>query len=83
MRQHIGIALDSLTVLSNFIAEVVPSGGYPCDVKGSSKAKNPAAGALGRKCGLKGGMARTKKLSTKKRKEIARKAARARWGSKE
>ena len=41
--------------------------------------KNPAAVALGRLGGLKGGKARAKKLSAKKRKEIARKAARARW----
>lgn len=41
--------------------------------------KNPAAVALGRLGGLKGGKARAKKLSAKKRKEIARKAAKARW----
>ncbi len=42
--------------------------------------KNPAAVALGRLGGLKGGPARKKKLSKKRRSEIARKAARARWG---
>jgi len=42
--------------------------------------KNPAAVALGRLGGLKGGKARAEKLSAKKRKEIARKAARIRWG---
>ena len=41
--------------------------------------KNPAAVALGRLGGLKGGKARAKKLSAKRRKEIARKAAKARW----
>jgi hypothetical protein len=41
--------------------------------------KNPAAVALGRLGGLKGGVARAKKLSPKKRKEIAQKAAKARW----
>lgn len=41
--------------------------------------KNPAAVALGRLGGLKGGKARAAKLSTKKRSEIARKAAKARW----
>ena len=34
---------------------------------------------IGRKGGLKGGKARAEKLSTKKRKEIAKKAAQARW----
>jgi hypothetical protein len=41
--------------------------------------KNPAAVALGRLGGLKGGKARAQKLSDDKRKEIARKAAEARW----
>jgi hypothetical protein len=41
--------------------------------------KNPAAVALGRLGGLKGGKARAEKLSTKKRSEIAKKAADARW----
>lgn len=41
--------------------------------------KNPAAVALGRLGGLKGGKARAEKLSPKKRREIAKKAAKARW----
>ncbi len=43
--------------------------------------KNPAAVALGRLGGLKGGAARAKKLSKKKRSDIAKKAAKARWGA--
>jgi hypothetical protein len=42
--------------------------------------KNPAAVALGRLGGLKGGRARAEKLSSKKRIEIARNAAKSRWG---
>lgn len=42
--------------------------------------KNPAAVALGRLGGLKGGKARAARLSPAKRKEIAKKAARTRWG---
>ena len=41
--------------------------------------KNPAAVALGRLGGLKGGKARAESLSAKRRKEIAKKAASARW----
>ncbi|CBE68390.1 MAG: hypothetical protein F9K13_02665 [Candidatus Methylomirabilis oxygeniifera] len=41
--------------------------------------KNPAAVALGRLGGLKGGKARAKKLSAKTRSLIAKKAAKARW----
>jgi hypothetical protein len=41
--------------------------------------KNPAAVALGRLGGLKGGKARAAKLSAAKRKAIAKKAAAKRW----
>jgi hypothetical protein len=42
-------------------------------------AKNPAAVALGRLGGLKGGKARARALTAKKRSEIAQKAAKSRW----
>jgi hypothetical protein len=42
-------------------------------------AKNPAAVALGRLGGLKGGKARAASLTAKKRSEIAKKAAVSRW----
>jgi len=48
-----------------------------------TKEKNPAAVALGRLGGLKGGRARAEKLSPERRKEIAKKAAQARWGKKQ
>jgi hypothetical protein len=57
--------------------------GEPADdppKKKDTPEKNPAAVALGRLGGLKGGKARAEKLSTKKRSEIAQKAAKARWG---
>jgi hypothetical protein len=41
--------------------------------------KDPAAVALGRRGGLKGGRARADKLTAEQRSEIARKAAAARW----
>jgi len=41
--------------------------------------KDPSAVALGRKGGLKGGKARADRLTPEKRKEIAKKAAKARW----
>jgi len=41
--------------------------------------KNPAAVALGRLGGLKGGKARAASLTPKKRKEIAKMAAISRW----
>ena len=41
--------------------------------------KDPAAVALGRKGGLKGGKARAEKMSAEQRSESARRAAQARW----
>lgn len=41
--------------------------------------KDPAAVALGRKGGLKGGKARAAKLTKEQRSEAARRAAEARW----
>lgn len=41
--------------------------------------KDPAAVSLGRRGGLKGGPARAKKLTPKRRSAIAKKAAKARW----
>jgi hypothetical protein len=44
-------------------------------------ARSAAAKALGRRGGLKGGNARAAALTPKKRAAIAKKAAKARWGS--
>lgn len=44
--------------------------------------KNPAAVALGRLGGKKGGKARAARLTAEKRSEIARKAAKTRWDKK-
>ena len=49
---------------------------------GETDGKDPAAVALGRKGGLKGGPARTAALTPQQRKDLARKAAAARWGKK-
>ena len=46
------------------------------------KEKNPAAVALGRLGGLKGGKIRAERLSAKRRKSIAQKAAKTRWSKK-
>lgn len=48
----------------------------------STEGKNPNAVALGRLGGLKGGKARANKLTPEQRREIAKKAAQARWKSK-
>lgn len=48
---------------------------------GPDEGKNPAAVALGRKGGLKGGKARAAKMTPEERQESARRAAQARWKS--
>ena len=47
--------------------------------KATEEKKNPAAVALGRLGGLVGGNARAKKLTAKRKKAIAKKAAKVRW----
>jgi hypothetical protein len=54
--------------------------GEPLD-EPKNKGKNPAAVALGKLSGAKGGTARANALSEGQRRAIARKAARARWKS--
>lgn len=66
-----------LNELASKIAKIVTGEEEKPD---ENEGKNPAAVALGRLGGLKGGKARAIKLSPKKRKEIAQKAAAARWG---
>lgn len=51
-------------------------------VKKPVEKRDPAAVALGRKGGLKGGKARAKLMTPEERAESARKAARARWAAK-
>ena len=58
---------------------VAQSTGQPLPVVQTNPEKNPAAVALGRLGGLKGGVARAKALSRKRRAEIAKMAALARW----
>jgi hypothetical protein len=65
-----------LNQLAKFIVDQ-STGNAPPDTE---PAKNPAAVALGKLGGAKGGKARAAALSPKQRKEIAKKAAAKRWG---
>ena len=67
---------------SNQLAKLIvdmATGEAPPDTK-AEDGRNPAAVALGRLGGMKGGKARAASLSKRKRVEIARAAAKARWG---
>ncbi|HZR24153.1 MAG TPA: hypothetical protein VFA59_11230 [Vicinamibacterales bacterium] len=63
---------DEVTNAFDVMAELLKKADTP-------REKNPAAVALGKLGGLKGGKARAKALSKSKRSAIARKAAKVRW----
>lgn len=65
-----------IKTLAKLIADVAAG---QAELPKTDEGKDPAAVALGRKGGLKGGKARAEKLSAKKRAVIAKKAAVARW----
>lgn len=60
-------------IVAEAIGDVLP------DAPDDNNGKNPAAVALGRLGGKKGGKARAEKLTPEQRKEIAQKAAMVRW----
>jgi len=64
----IGNAIRVMRIATGEIEDTIPT---------TDDGKNPAAVALGRM----GGKARAKGMSAKKRSEIAKKAAKSRWGS--
>jgi hypothetical protein len=61
---------------------VVPDAEPTIQPEPAKPEKNPAAVALGRLGGKKGGKARAAKLTAARRKEIAKKAAAKRWTGK-
>ena len=65
--------------LAKLVVDIATGEAQNADATGG---KNPAAVALGRLGGLKGGKARAKSLTPKQRSAIARKAARARYAKK-
>jgi hypothetical protein len=67
--------LDPNELAAQIVGEA--TGNLPVDDPDAGK--DPAAVALGRKGGLKGGKARAAKLTAEQRSEAARKAAQARW----
>ena len=57
----------------------IATGEIPEDIDRADDTKNPHAVALGRLGGKKGGKARAAKMTSKERRESARRAAVARW----
>jgi hypothetical protein len=64
---------DTQELAQSILDQVVP------DAEPAKPEKNPAAVALGRLGGLKGGKARAARLTAEQRKNIAQNAARTRW----
>lgn len=77
------VAQNALRVVEETIGGTLaePKKPIPFPVRG--KKKNPAAVALGKLGGRKGGRARAEKLSPERRKAIAQRAAQARWAKEE
>jgi hypothetical protein len=65
-----------LNQLAASIVDDATNGATPAD---PNDEKDPAAVALGRRGGVKGGKARAAKLTAEERRESARRAAVARW----
>jgi hypothetical protein len=70
---------DFVTVARNVVEQAIGERLDGSPLPDPNKGKNPAAVALGRLGGAKGGAARAAALSPRKRSAIAKKAARARW----
>ena len=66
--------VDLNSLASSIVADATDE-----DKAQSEDTRDPAAVALGRKGGLKGGRARADKLTPEQRSEAARRAAAARW----
>jgi hypothetical protein len=65
--------------LARHVLDTVVPDAEPAVTPPAKPEKNPAAVALGRLGGAKGGKARAAKLSAEERREISKKAAKARW----
>jgi hypothetical protein len=68
--------------LARHILDTVVPDAEPAKQEKAKPEKNPAAVALGKLGGRKGGLARAAKLTAAQRKAIAKKAAKTRWGGK-
>lgn len=73
---------DPSEIARHVLDAVVPDAEVEVPHEPPKSEKNPAAVALGRLGGLKGGKARAAKLDAEQRREIARKAAQKRWAGK-
>jgi len=71
---------DFTAVARRFVEQAIGQHLNGTPLENSDEGKNPHAVALGRLGGQKGGKAGAEKLSPTRRKQIAKRAARKRWG---
>jgi hypothetical protein len=81
-RSSTGKDHDFTTVAKRVVEQAIGEQWNGSPLPGKDAGKNPAAVALGKLGGAKGGAARAAALSPRKRKQIAKRAAEARWGKK-
>jgi hypothetical protein len=77
------VAQNALRVVEQAVGAQLVEPKKPIRFPSKPKKKNPAAVALGKLGGRKGGKARAAKLSPEERKAIAQRAAEARWAHRE
>ena len=75
-----GTEHDFMTVARRVVEQAIGEQMDGSPLPDKDAGKNPAAVALGKLGGAKGGAARAKALTKQRRSEIAKKAASARWG---
>jgi hypothetical protein len=80
MPQRSSKSRDFVAIARNVVEKAIGEHLDGTPLEDPDAGKNPAAVALGKLGGAKGGPARAKKLSPAKRKQIAKKAAATRWG---
>jgi hypothetical protein len=68
--------------LAKFVVETATARRHDRTDTPKREGKNPAAVALGRLGGLKGGKARAQSVTADEKRDIARRAAEARWANK-
>ena len=81
-RSSTGTDHDFTTVAKRVVEQAIGEQWDGLPLPDKDGGKNPAAVALGKLGGAKGGAARAAALSPRKRRQIAKKAAEARWGAK-
>lgn len=75
-----GLKLDFTQTAASIVSQSIGEGLFDGEpLPDINEGKDPQAVERGRAGGLKGGTARAEKLTAKRRKQIAKKAAKSRW----